>query len=253
MGGTEGLGTGGERFAIITALNVDWDRLANGSSGLVVNQWAETHRALLGCSTLSDVLRAVARNSDQVLSALLTEHAGGCQLAGRTILQSLLGKIVLLSLRDANAEVGDYVGAMWCRICTYPLDKRPVKIAANLALDTLKAVKREKQWGRRGMFVATTPNGPYLYELQNEAILRVTVDHNAELSALTATRVVARASHLGLIDVPTRAVLLSVYSDGLTGLEAADRHETTVDMIRFRCSKAVRRLAQHAALLADAA
>jgi hypothetical protein len=252
MSGTGDLRMRGKSFALINALNTEWERLSDDSS-LIVSRWAAAHAALVGCSTLADVLATLDINSDAALAALLAEHARGCGLAGRTVLQSLLGKIVLLTLRDASADVGDYVAAVWCRICTYPLENRPIKIAANLTLDALKSVKGEQRWGRRDVDVTTCPSGFRLDELQDEAFLRLSADHNSHVNALSATQVVAAANQLGLIDVPTRAVLLSVYSDGLTGMEAADRHDTTVDMVRFRCSKGVRRMAKHAALLAEAA
>ena len=144
------------------------------------------------------------------------------------------------------------MAAMWCRLRTYPRQERPGKIAANLALDTLKAVKCERRWWRRDVNVATLPPGAYLDQLHTEALQRGSLDHQAAAD-LTATGVLQAADRLGLIDDKTREVLLSVYSDGLSGREAAGRHQTTPAMIRFRCSKAVRRLAQHAALLAEAA
>ena len=97
------------------------------------------------------------------------------------------------------------------------------------------------------------PPGPWLDQLRGEALARAEADHNAELAAVSASNLIEIAGRLGLIDSPTRDVLLSVYSDGLSGREAAARHQTSPEMIRFRCSKAVRRLAQHSVVLAQAA
>jgi hypothetical protein len=47
--------------------------------------------------------------------------------------------------------------------------------------------------------------------------------------------------------------LFSVYADGLTGRAAARRHDTTPAMVRYRCSRAVRRLAEDPMVLALAA
>ena len=58
---------------------------------------------------------------------------------------------------------------------------------------------------------------------------------------------------LRLVDGPTSRLLHAVYVDGLSGAEAAARHATTPGSLRVRCSRAVRRLADHAAELGDAA
>ena len=48
---------------------------------------------------------------------------------------------------------------------------------------------------------------------------------------------------LGLIDATSRAILGSVYAEGLTSAQAAGRHGTTATAVRWRCSRDVRRLA----------
>ena len=238
-------------FRVVDALNDEWNRLAEGHRE-TVRTWAARHPALAGCHDLPDVLQAARADVDGVLICLLAEQLrSDDDLAGRTVLQIMLGRVVLLALRDPNEDAGDYVSAMWCRIETYPLTERPARIAANLALDTLKTVKSERQWSRRPVEVTTLPYSAELDELQLEADVR-RYDHNAA-SEMTASGVISTADQLGLIDESTRAVLLTVYADGLSGREAARRHQTTADMIRFRCSRAVRRLSQHAVLIAEAA
>jgi DNA-directed RNA polymerase specialized sigma24 family protein len=126
-----------------------------------------------------------------------------------------------------------------------------VKIAANLALDTLKAVRREVGGTR-------TPAGrlavvEQLEEGHPEDVRLSLLAHREALGRLDATVVLTRAERLGLLDQESRAVLVSVYRDGLSSREAAARHRTSPAMIRFRCSKAVRRLALHASTLSEAA
>jgi DNA-directed RNA polymerase specialized sigma24 family protein len=238
-------------YGIVAALNAEWAGLCEERLD-EVQDWAGRHPSLAGCRELTDVLVAVRGDADPVLSALLTESERGSELAGRTVLQAMLGKLVLMAARDRDAEVDDYVAAMWCRLSTYPLRERPGRIAANLALDTLKAVKCERRWCRRAVDVTTLAPDAYLDQLHTAAVHRTSLDHGAA-AEVTATGVLRAADQLGLIDGTTRDVLLSVYSEGLSGREAAGRHQTSPGMIRFRCSKAVRRLAQHAALLAEAA
>lgn len=240
-----------DEFRVVDALNDEWERLAQCHQQ-TVRRWAAAKPALAGCGDLRQVLQAASRNADAVLAALLAEDAEHPQLAARVVLQVMLGRAVAMSVRDPDADVDDYVAALWCRIRTYPLRDRPLRIAANLALDVLKMVKSERQWTRRAVTVATLPWGPQLDEVLRDAQDRLLLDHNAA-SEVTARAVLRAANQLGLIDAATRAVLTSVYFDGLSSRDAASRHRTSPDMVRFRCSKAVRRLALHAEQLVDAA
>lgn len=239
-------------YRIIDALNADW-QLLQVANAETVQRWSRDHAVLTSCHTLDDVLAAVRIAPDPTLAALLMRDAAGEELAGRAVLQAMLGKVVRMAGCDPRASVDDYIAAMWCRIRTYPLADRPVKIAANLALDVLKAVGQETRWNRRGEVVAPIPPGRLLDQLHDEALVRARADHNNGIAASTAAGVIAAAGALGLIDEPTRKVLLSVYAEGLSGRDAAARHHTTAAMVRFRCSRGVRRLAQHSASLAEAA
>ncbi|MDK9339407.1 hypothetical protein FAM23853_000629 [Propionibacterium freudenreichii] len=58
------------------------------------------------------------------------------------------------------------------------------------------------------------------------------------------------AARRGLITAPSAEVLRSVYLYGLSGREAAGRHEMSEDMVRYRCSSSVKRLRRHMSDLA---
>jgi len=66
------------------------------------------------------------------------------------VLQTLIGRMVRMAQRDPRSTIEDYVAALWCMINSYPRSRRPVRIAANLSTDTLKAVWEEHRWLRRG-------------------------------------------------------------------------------------------------------
>ena len=100
--------------------------------------------------SLDDVLSVAGLNADPVLAALLSEASVGDQLAGRVVLQALIGRIVRMAQRDPRANIDDYLAHLWCVIGSYPLKRRPVRIAANLSMDTLKAVSRDRRWLERG-------------------------------------------------------------------------------------------------------
>ncbi|GAB3708455.1 RNA polymerase sigma factor [Mariniluteicoccus flavus] len=212
----------------VTALNREWSQLDLAAHATVA-RWALAHRALAGCRSLDDVLEAIRRDPDAALGALLAEDRQGGAYAGRVVLQAMLGKVVAMASRDAGATAEEYAAQLWLVIRAYPLERRPERIAANLALDTLKAVKAERD--PRTVAVEAVDDAPAVEP----------ADHDD----LRARRVLRAAEELGLIDADTHAVLASVYAEGLSGIAAAERHRTSAQAIRKRCSVSVRRLAAH--------
>lgn len=260
------------RFALIDALNAEWaeyerDRQLAAGARSVIARWSSRHPAVRGCGTPADVLAAISSDPDPVLAALIAIHQrfrlpgapAGDQLAGRILLQTMLGKIVAMAARDRRHAVEDYVGQLWARLDSYPLARRPRRIAANLALDTLKAVTHDTAGPGRATTIPVTTAELELAGLGHTAFAPgglpagPQTDLADPVADLTARRVLRTAQDLGLIDEPTRRLLLSVYADGLTSADAAARHGLTPSTVRFRCSKAIRRMAQHAMSIADAA
>jgi hypothetical protein len=232
-------GTAGLR----AALNGEWAQLAADPSTSPPH-WRSSWPLLAECGSLDDVLSLVRERPDPVLYALLSLCAGGDLLAGRVVLQAMLGKLIRMAAIDSQAGLDDYVGALWLRIRTYPTAERPERIAANLALDTLKTVHGHSRTPR-GIEVTPYPPSAFVDRLWDRA--------EPLADELAARRVIRTAARLGLINADTEAVLTSVYADGLSGTSAAARHGKSPGAIRVQCHTAVRRLAQHARLLADAA
>ncbi|HSU37074.1 MAG TPA: hypothetical protein VLJ88_15560, partial [Propionibacteriaceae bacterium] len=102
---------GRSEFAIVDALNRDWRELVHRDRG-TVQRWSQRHAALATCDSLDDVFAAAQLNSDATLSALLTEVSNGEMLAGRIVLQALLGRLVRMAQRDHQAGVDDYIAAL---------------------------------------------------------------------------------------------------------------------------------------------
>ncbi len=217
---------------IVDMLNADWQQLVEGHG---VGLQERLGRASRGC--------------DVTLHALLVEVQHGDALAARTVLQSLLGRLVKMASRDPRAPVDDYVAAAWCVLSCYPLAARPVRIAANLALDTLKAVRRETD-GRSGS--ALWLAGEQLEELAEHEAQRRLLDHGVA-ATVDAVRVIKAGRRLRLLDEPAGQLLEQVYIRGLSGADAARHHGSTAASVRVRCSRAVQVLAAHAVELAEAA
>lgn len=238
------------RYGLIDELNHEWANLVDEKRSSV-GAWAVRWPVLDGCVDLDEVLVRVRRQPDLVLAALLAECAEGDLVAGRTVLQAMLGKVVRMVSTDRVASAGDYVSALWCRIQTYPLADRPRRIAGNLALDTLKSVVRDRGDLEATECVQMSPD--LIFDALCDEILTAEALDHSRVSRLDARRVVATATRLGLVDRATGAVLLSVYEEGLSGRDAAQRHRLSPQLVRSRCSRAVRCLADHATLLVEAA
>ena len=246
----KGGGLAGRRpYSIVEALNREWDELVHRHRGSLPG-WFRHHEVLVEYESLDDLLAAAQGHPDAILGALLTEVSNGNQLAGRVVLQALLGRIVRMAGRDRSAGVDDYVSALWCRIRTYPLAARPARVAANLSMDTLKTVHAERRWLREGE-VTPWPPEAFWNERRGGGDSALVPDLEPQLSAASVLRA---GRDRALIDDSTHALLVSVYVHELNGSEAAERHWTSPASVRVRCSRAVRRLATHASeLVAEAA
>ncbi|MFT4296037.1 MAG: hypothetical protein QM582_11565 [Micropruina sp.] len=208
----------------LRSLNAEWSRL---QALPVPSDWPTP------ASTLGAVLAGVPDDPDARLGALLRLQAGGDQLAGRVVLQSMLGMLVRMAARDARHGAGDYVAECWLQIVGYPLGNRPTRIVANLALDTRRAVRAGDDprplLGLAGLPERSTP------------------------TALDVPGLVRAATRLGLIDRDAGACLYAVYGMGLPSHEAADRLRISPALVRWRNARSIRRLAPHAATLAAVA
>lgn len=210
----------------------EFDWLAGRSTPRVA-AWARRHPALAGCEGLRDVLAVVREDPDPVLGALLHEVEGGCLVAGRVVLQALLPKMIVLAGRDPEPGVlDDYLSVLWLRITDYPLERRPRRIAANLVLDTMKTVRAERG---HGLVLVDRAQIACLPWLRGEPVRRP-----------DARRLLRAAMDRGLVDPHTHAVLASVYADGYSHEEAAQRYRVSPTTIQRRCTRGIRTLAAHA-------
>ena len=217
----------------IRSLNREWRSLIE-SSGAALRTWACLHPALASCADLDEVLAAIRMEPDALLAGLLARGATGDALAHRVVLQTMLGSVVRLAAADPRHGVDDYLAELWLGIVTYPLVRRPRSIAANLALDARKRV-----WARE----RALPVDPVTLAL---------VPAPAPEPEPSVPGVLAEAERLGLIDARTRLTLRVVYGEGLRSAQAAGVLATTPEVVRWRCSRALRRLAAHAEALVPA-
>ncbi|SDT68724.1 hypothetical protein [Jiangella sp. DSM 45060] len=239
--------------SLVGRLNTEWSGLcADPRTESAVAQWARRHPELSGCLALEDVELAVAaagaEQADRILLALLRLARAGDSLAGRTVLQLMLGKAVRIAMtrsgRDTKPALEHTaVAALWTTIATYPIERRPVKVAANLAMETLRAVT-----GELTHQLSETPTSPDVLAADLMPLPpseRTTADHEL-LDLLTW------AVDDGTITAADATLILDIYTPAPGtegGAAAAERHGLSWAAARQRASRAIRKVAR--ALRAD--
>jgi len=169
--------------------------------------------------TAGEALQRTRWEGDPWLAELIASAQGGDELAGRCVVQAVLGRLVAMARRDSRVDVDQLVGALWLRIRSYPLDRRPRAIVTNLVLDARKDALAELR-----PLPVTPPATPRRHAV--------------------AANLLVEAVRIGVIDAPIAEVMSSVYVLGLSGEAAARRHGVTATTVRWRCSAGMRRLAE---------
>jgi len=136
-------------------LTQEWaDLHAMPSTRNTVCRWSRQETALAGFTRPGDIVDAIDagghERKNEILIALLRLFQDGQQLAGRTVLQALLPKLVKTSAHaigctsstDTWAEDRRHItlAEFWDVMATYPVDRRTSSVALNLALDTLHRI-----------------------------------------------------------------------------------------------------------------
>ena len=140
-------------MALITMLDAEWRELATTPEALAaLRAWTDEDPALAPFADLGAAVRFAQqpghpRRSNDVLSCLV-RRAAADGLAARALLQSVLYGLIRIAV-DLRAAAGSdeeiasvVVAAAYERIRTYPVERRPNHIAANILLDTRQAVSR---------------------------------------------------------------------------------------------------------------
>ena len=187
---------------------------------------------LAGCPTPGATLARVRRGDDPVALALVREVQRGTDAAWLTLLVWLLGPLRGLVIRDRRLSLDDLVAAIYLRVMSHPCDRRRTGVRFGLLMDARRDVRSELP---RALPAAFDPRP------------------DPDDPAPSAGRIVTEAHRRGLVDDQSAAVLRSVYSDGLSSIEAGRRHALRPDAVRSRCSRAVTTLRAHRLELLDAA
>ena len=242
-------------------LNLEWAQLVAAPASLTaLNRWAQTCPPLNGVGTLDAVLALIANADavarDAVLLALIEAAQAGDGLAGRTVLQTMLGKAVRVAgtiayredvRGDQDEALARAVAALWQAIATYPVARRPTRVAANLALDTVALSQR----GHKG---SSHPRRAHCeVPVADVASVRPAVQHDwdqdpmdgpADAQLLTVLAWAVRARVVGLGDAQLLARVYTVDEHGLPvdARMVAEQAGLSWPALRQRCRRLARRV-----------
>lgn len=144
-------GTGQEAAPILRQLSQDWSRLcALSSMRHTMRRWAAANPCFDGVTSLGDLVDRIDAGdedeADRLMLGLVRLAQAGHQLAARVVLQAMLPKLSRISRttrpssnddRRRNDRAHITVATFWEVVYAYPVKRRPTRVAANLALDTL--------------------------------------------------------------------------------------------------------------------
>ncbi|MFZ0161044.1 MAG: hypothetical protein WAL50_18595 [Kineosporiaceae bacterium] len=129
----------------------EWIRLNDDpATTILIRRWERRYPLLRGIQRPADILAAIDAGTPEVRDALLVTlielfHLGQ-HLAGRIALQAMLPKLSAYAFRSAVTGRLDTRRAdrfqrvlceFWDVLIAYPVERRPTRVAANLAMETL--------------------------------------------------------------------------------------------------------------------
>lgn len=228
----------GERD-LVERLEAEWPVLAAGPLRARLRQWAAQESALVGFATPQQLLRHLrglrgqTAAEDAILAALVRQ-AGTDPLARRVVLQALLPGLKTVAKRIlVDADQRDEVWAAllfhcWERICCYPLERRPARIAANIVLDALNQTTREFRRELRN-------RDRFGLELPEEHPAAAPVDSDV-------VRLIAQAVASTAITAEEANLILRTRIDGEDLRALADAQEVAYHTLKVRRLRAEKRL-----------
>lgn len=248
---------------IIGELEEEWHQLGPTSPAELM-AWRKQPGPLCAARDLEHALAIIWASPDASLATLIAAAQSGDQLAGRVIVQAFLPRARRLVAKVGKTAPHLYaeaalnaVEALWELIATYPLDRRPQRIASNIALDLLKRISNDRYKGRdlwskdganRPLLSIERPRecasdaAEYLPELDEAATMPSVDDELADLLQL--------ATATGVITTDQADLLRAYYATGQTSAEIAGSLGIAQTALRHRAEAARRALTVHAAELA---
>jgi len=224
----------------IDILERDWRRELNSPRlRSRFQEWRETDPSLSRFEDAVGLVRFLRgtgspAEKDAVLCALLTRTRAE-PLAGRVVLQAMLPGLkklagrVLTDSREREELWSALMACAWERIRTYPIERRPRKVAANLQLDCLRGTLRSLAGAR-------SPDGTVLaWRLPEE--LEAPARCEGDVDSLLIQATVA-----GAVSEEEAELILRTRIDGIPLRVLARSRGVKFDTLKHRRNRAERRL-----------
>jgi hypothetical protein len=221
----------------VANLDRDWRRLARGVLPERLRAWARDEPTLAAFPEpprLIAFLRsdAPAASKDELLRSLV-RLARDEPLAARIVLEALapgltrLAERVIFDERDRDELWALILGHAWRQIRSYPLERRPSKIAANLILETRRAALAEFTRDRRS---------------RRELPPRPLGECVAEPASADVDRLLARAVAAGAISADEAELILTTRIDEVPLRQLAAEQNVAYHTLNVRRLRAEKRL-----------
>lgn len=231
----------------------EWVRLNSSRvAASTVQRWAADHPVLAGANRPADIVDAVdaapTERQDAILLALLRLTQAGEQLAGRILVQQMLPRLASLrwTIKTPIATSADYrhcqdrvhiiVATFWEIVATYPVERRPTRVAANLALDTLGHVCR---------IADRSPDLLPHEPIDEGELLNRHAPQHPQLAAEQAEEMPAIlrwATDTGVLTTQAAHLLNDIYAQGEAPLDYSRRTGISHASVKQQCLRAKRRL-----------
>jgi len=242
----------------------EWARLCQlPSTARQLARWGATEDALAGFTSLQELVTGIDEGTreedDAWLGALIRLAQTGQTMAGRTVLQAMLPKLTRFAHTtrptSESTEPEDHrhviVATFWTVLAGYPIHRRPSRVAAGLALDTLHALTADTRAAAVEFPVPADALDPVA---GGQAEHEKPAPEAGELSSdADLLEVIAWGIDSGVLSGEDAAVLTRVYlpeEKRATSSSVAAELGLSASALRQRCSRARRRLI--AAVQADA-
>ncbi|MHB8695582.1 MAG: sigma-70 RNA polymerase sigma factor region 4 domain-containing protein [Solirubrobacteraceae bacterium] len=232
-------GSSADERDLIERLEAEWPALASGPLLGRLRIWSEREPVLASFATPQQLLRQLRglrghhRAEDEILAALLRQ-AQTDPLAARVVLQALLpglkalARRILLEASERDELWSALLAHCWERIRSYPLERRPARIAANTLFDTLKKTTYELRRNRRD-------RDQYTHEPPTEQAALKPADSDVQ-------RLVQRAIAAAAISEEEAELILRTRIDGADLHALADEVGLAYHTVKVRRLRAEKRL-----------
>lgn len=225
---------------LFRSLTAEWQCVVTSREATrALRRWA-ADAALSDMDSLDDVLALTApganpADANAVLLALL-RRASSDDIAARAALQALIPGLVRVGRRMGAARdldvAADVIAAAWSRIRTYPCDRRPDRVAANVVLDVFHAL-----WIRRSQELAEVPTPP-------DELWTIPDSPPSPLDRPGAREVLEAVTAHGLVPAPQAQLVADAVLDRIPASEAATRQGITLKAMSRRRERARHRVVQ---------